>query len=230
MHVFYCTSFEKVNFRLDEGESQHAVKVLRLQAGDEILVMNGKGTIGKAQITLPHPKKCECKILEKTLVSRRSVHLHLAIAPTKLNDRMEWFLEKVTEIGVEEITPVICARSERRQTNHERFNKVLIAAMKQSNNAWLPVLNEQEEFIKFIDRNEPGYIAHCINTPRTPLKNATQTQNKITILIGPEGDFTEEEVHLAIQKNWMPVSLGGTRLRTETAGIVACHTISLLTC
>jgi 16S rRNA (uracil1498-N3)-methyltransferase len=228
MNVFYAPDISADLVMLDEGESQHAVKVLRLTAGDPILVMDGKGSICTAEITNPHHKKCECKVLEKSIAPQRPFHLHLAIAPTKLNDRMEWFLEKATEIGVEEITPVICARSERRQTNHERFNKVLVAAMKQSMNPWLPVLNEQEDLGKFLAQNEPGFIAHCMNTPRTALKNANLDSTRITILIGPEGDFTEAEILTALQKKWTPVSLGDTRLRTETAGIVACHTVTLL--
>jgi len=228
MNVFYSQFLNNEVLILNENESQHAVKVLRLNAGDRVLIMDGKGTICTAEITNPHHKKCECKILERNTSAKRSFHLHLAIAPTKLNDRMEWFLEKVTEIGVEEITPVICARSERRQTNHERFNKVLVAAMKQSMNPWLPVLNEQEDLSKFLSRQESGFIAHCVESVKTPLKNTNLSTDRITILIGPEGDFTEAEVQVAVQKGWIPVSLGDTRLRTETAGIVACHTVTLL--
>ena len=228
MNVFYAPNLENEVFVLDENESQHAVKVLRLNAGDFVLMMDGKGTVAKAAITILHPKKCECKMLESNTSGKRPFHLHLAIAPTKLNDRMEWFLEKVTEIGVEEITPLICARSERRQTNHERFSKVLVAAMKQSMNPWLPILNEQEDFMKFLSRKEPGFIAHCMEGNKTPLKNVDLQNENITILIGPEGDFTESELQAALSKKWTPVSLGDTRLRTETAGIVACHTITLL--
>ena len=228
MNVFYAPVLSNEVVVLDENESQHAVKVLRLSTGDQVLVMDGKGTIAKAEITLSHAKKCECRLLEKSISAKRRYHLHLAIAPTKLNDRMEWFLEKATEIGVEEITPLICAHSERRHTNHERFHKVLIAAMKQSMNPWLPVLNEQVDFAKFISRKETGFIAHCMESHKTPLKNVDLSSEKIIVLIGPEGDFSEAEVAAAIQKNWVPVSLGETRLRTETAGIVACHTITLL--
>ena len=228
MNIFYCHNVLGPVLLLDENESQHAVKVLRLSAGDHVLVMDGKGSICTAEIINPHHKKCECKVLEKSISPKRPFHLHLAIAPTKLNDRMEWFLEKAPEIGVEEITPVICARSERRQTNHERFNKVLVAAMKQSMNPWLPVLNEQQDLGKFLAQNEPGFIAHCMNSSRTALKNTNLDSTRITVLIGPEGDFTEAEVLTALQKQWTPVSLGETRLRPETAGLVACHTVTML--
>ena len=228
MNVFYTPFLNDDVFILDENESQHAVKVLRLNAGESVLVMDGKGTICKVIITNPHPRKCECKILERNVAMKRSFHLHIAIAPTKMNDRMEWFLEKATEIGVEEITPVICSRSERRQTNHERFQKVLMAAMKQSINPWLPILNEQEDLDKFLLGHEPGFIAHCMESEKSPLQKSDLSSERITILIGPEGDFTEAELKAATAKNWTPVSLGNTRLRTETAGIVACHTITLL--
>src|SRR5688572_21849623 len=168
MNVFYAPFVDNDVFILDENESQHAVKVLRLNAGEHVLVMDGKGTICNVIISNPHPKKCECKLLERNKTDKRPFHLHIAIAPTKMNDRMEWFLEKATEIGVEEITPVICDHSERRHTNHERFQKVLVAAMKQSLNPWLPILNEQEDLEKFLLRNEPGFIAHCMNGEKSP--------------------------------------------------------------
>ncbi len=229
MNVFYTPFLSKEIIILDESESLHAIKVLRLNSGDHILVMDGKGIISKAEIIKPHPKKCECKLLERNTAEKRPFHIHLAIAPTKLNDRMEWLLEKVTEIGVEEITPVICARSERRKINSDRFEKVLIASMKQSLNPFIPVLREPEIFDNFVSNSASGYIAHCNDTPRIPLKNADiDKRDTITILIGPEGDFTPAEVQLAVNKNWIPVSLGDNRLRTETAGMVACHTITLL--
>lgn len=181
-----------------------------------------------AEIVHPNHKKCEVKIIERQNTPPRSSYLHIAIAPTKINDRMEWFLEKATEIGIDEITPVICNRSERRQTNHDRFEKVLIAAMKQSMNPWLPRLNQQIDFSKFIEITKPGFIAHCMDTSKRPLKDLLPAKESITILIGPEGDFTEDEVAKAIEKDWQTVSLGESRLRTETAGLVACHTVNLL--
>ncbi len=228
MNVFYTTGILDDVVILDDAESHHAVKVLRMVSGDQLLILDGKGTTCRAEITNPHPKKCECKILEKSFREKRPVNLHIAIAPTKLNDRFEWFLEKATEIGIEEITPVICSRSERRQINHERYLKVLVAAMKQSRNPWLPVLNDPVDLIPFLAANQPGYIAHCMDGNKIPLKHANLTSSLVTILVGPEGDFTDAEVDTAVAGKWEPVSLGDTRLRTETAGIVACHTITLL--
>lgn len=227
MNIFYCPIITNDKVTLDETESQHAVKVLRLVEGDRIILFDGKGGKYEAEIDHPHHKKCRVSITKKEFISNRCFHLHIAIAPTKMNDRMEWFLEKATEIGIDEITPVICDRSERRATNHERFEKVLIAAMKQSMNPWLPLLNEQMDLKLFLEKSDPGFIAHCMESNKTLLKNCNFKENRYTILIGPEGDFTEAEVKLASDKKWKPVSLGESRLRTETAGIVACHTVNL---
>ncbi|MBL0341779.1 MAG: 16S rRNA (uracil(1498)-N(3))-methyltransferase [Bacteroidetes bacterium] len=228
MNIFYCPVIVDDNVTLDETESQHAVKVLRLVKGEHILLFDGIGGKYEGEIDQPHHKKCMVKITKKEFIAKGSFHLHMAIAPTKMNDRMEWFLEKATEIGIHEITPVICDRSERKNTNHDRFEKVLIAAMKQSMNPWLPVLHEQMDLKLFLEKTAPGFIAHCMKTEKSPLKNCILNQEKITILIGPEGDFSETEVVLASEKGWKPISLGDSRLRTETAGIVACHTVNLL--
>lgn len=228
MNIFYCPEITNDKVILDETESQHAIKVLRLVQGDRIILFDGKGGKYEGEIDQPHHKKCGVTITKKEFIPKRSFHLHIAIAPTKMNDRMEWFLEKATEIGVDEITPVISERSERRTINHDRFEKVLIAAMKQSMNPWLPVLNEQIEFKLFLEKTNPGFIAHCMETEKTPLKNCNFKQNNFTVLIGPEGDFTESEIRSAFDKEWKPISLGDSRLRTETAGIVACHTVNLL--
>ncbi len=228
MNVFYCSEIDNEIIALDESESLHATRVLRLLTGDKICILDGKGKKCIAEIVNPHHKKCECKIIEQAIVPPKTFHLHIAIAPTKMNDRMEWFLEKATEIGIDEITPVICNRSERRQTNHDRFEKVLIAAMKQSMNPWLPILNPQIDFNKFIELHPNGFIAHCNDSPKHPLKEKLPAKGEINLLIGPEGDFTMEEVNLAALAGWIPVSLGESRLRTETAGVVACHTVNLL--
>lgn len=228
MNIFYCSDIGSDIVILSESESHHAVKVLRMQTGDKIMILDGKGTIAKAEVLSLHPKSCECKVMEKTLFSSRPFHLHIAIAPTKLNDRFEWFLEKAAEIGAEEITPVICSRSERRQTNHERFCKVLLAATKQSMNPYMPVLNEQVEYDKFIATQVPGFIAHCYDGKKLLLKDVAINKKRITILVGPEGDFTETEINNALQKEWIAVSLGSTRLRTETAGVIAAHTVTLV--
>ena len=151
----------------------------------------------------------------------------MVVAPTKMNERFEWFLEKATEIGVHEITPIICDRSERKNIKNERFDKIILAAMKQSLQYFMPKLNEPISFKDFISQQHNGNlcIAHCEETDKKLLKNSIKPNEKYTILIGPEGDFSEKEIQLPIKNNYIPVSLGNTRLRTETAAVVACHSI-----
>jgi 16S rRNA (uracil1498-N3)-methyltransferase len=153
--------------------------------------------------------------------------LHLAVAPTKMNDRFEWFLEKATEIGIQEITPIICDRSERKVINLERFEKIVLSAMKQSNEMFLPKLNDAVSFKEFIKQKNQGlqFIAHCEETDKKSLKESLQPNENVTLLIGPEGDFSEKEIALALENNYKPVTLGNTRLRTETAAVVACHSV-----
>jgi 16S rRNA (uracil1498-N3)-methyltransferase len=218
MHLFYAPSVSENIFELDESESLHAVKVLRLKQGDEITLLDGKGGKYEAKISDARPKKCSFEILSKEKINPRPFHLHIAIAPTKSNERYEWFLEKATELGVEEITPVICERSERKAINHDRYEKILISAIKQSMNVFLPRLNVQTDFKSLIKSLQPGFLAYCgeHNSGLLWKKKMAQSAN---VLIGPEGDFSGEEVSLAIQAGWIPVSLGETRLRTETAGV-----------
>jgi 16S rRNA (uracil1498-N3)-methyltransferase len=154
----------------------------------------------------------------------------LAVAPTKMNDRYEWFLEKATEMGISEITPIICDHSERKFVKNDRFDKIIQSAMKQSAQVFLPKLNEPIAFKDFI-KNKPNgqlFIGHCEETDKKSLKNVLKPNTDVTILIGPEGDFSNKEIALAIENNYIPVSLGATRLRTETAAIVACHSVVLL--
>jgi 16S rRNA (uracil1498-N3)-methyltransferase len=153
--------------------------------------------------------------------------LHLVVAPTKMNDRYEWFLEKATEIGIQEITPIICDRSERKVINIERFEKIILSAMKQSNELYLPKLNPTISFKEFMKHKNKGLqlIAHCEETDKKTLKSVLQSNTDVTVLIGPEGDFSEKEIALALEQNYIPVSLGNTRLRTETAAVVACHSV-----
>jgi len=229
--MFYTPDIQTSLF-LPEEESQHAVKVLRLQTGDRIELIDGKGGYYKAEIIVPHHKRCEVRILETlTEFQKRPSHLHIAIAPTKSIERLEWFAEKATEIGIDEITPVICRFSERKIIKRDRLEKILISAMKQSLKAYLPKLNEQCTFEQFIKRadSEQRFIAHCHdeNNKKT-LSSLYVPQKNTTILIGPEGDFSPEEVEIALKKGFLPVSLGESRLRTETAGVVACHTVNLL--
>lgn len=231
--LFFTPEFdgEKSKFILPEEESQHAIKVLRMSAGERIHLINGKGGLFEAEITLPHPKRCEVNIISSTYnFGKRNCYLHIAIAPTKMNERMEWFLEKVTEIGIDEITPIICKHSERKEIKNLRMEKILIAAMKQSVKAYLPKLNEACSFDQFIKKfsADQKFIAHCHDGEKTLLKSAYNKGSNVLILIGPEGDFSIEEVTKCIENGYTPISLGSARLRTETAGIVACHTISLI--
>jgi 16S rRNA (uracil1498-N3)-methyltransferase len=229
--MFYTPDILSSPF-LPEEESLHAVKVLRLKAGDEIELLDGKGRIYQAKILYPHPKHCEVEILMSCEGDRNPpFHLHIAIAPTKNMDRMEWFAEKVTEIGISEITPVICRFSERKVIKHERLEKILVSAMKQSRQAYLPRLNPSCSFKDFVGRKISGQkvIGHCYEDNHKEYFSAHYIPlNDVTILIGPEGDFSEEEVKLAVKNGFTPVSLGNTRLRTETAGLAACHTALLL--
>ena len=229
MQLFYNPTINETteNFSFDKEESKHIIKVLRKKDTDILFVTNGLGLLFKTEITLASDNKCTVQIrsVEKTKPSK--FQLHLAVAPTKMNDRYEWFLEKATEIGVHEITPIICDRSERKVVNRERFEKIILTAMKQSNLLFLPKLNEALTFKEFVKRNKNGlhFIAHCEDTEKKTLKSLLKTNENITLLIGPEGDFSEKEIALALENNYIPVSLGNTRLRTETAAIVACHSV-----
>lgn len=229
MQLFYNPTINETteNFSFDKEESKHIIKVLRKKDSDILHVTNGLGYLFKTEITLASDNKCTVKIIsfEKTAPSK--FHLHLAVAPTKMNDRFEWFLEKATEIGIHEITPIICDRSERKVINNERFDKIILAAMKQSNELFLPKLNEAISFKEFVKQKQEGFkfIAHCEETNKKTLKSALEPNKNVTLLIGPEGDFTEKEIELALDSNYIPVSLGNTRLRTETAAIVACHSV-----
>ncbi|MCK7590898.1 16S rRNA (uracil(1498)-N(3))-methyltransferase [Subsaxibacter sp. CAU 1640] len=211
-------------------ESKHIVKVLRKSVGDELDITNGKGWLFKAQITLADIRNCIATISSKTFQDRRNYRLHLAVAPTKMNDRYEWFLEKATEIGIDTITPIICDHSERKVIKPDRFEKIIQSAMKQSNQLYLPTLNDAVSFKDFIKQDFEGalFIGHCEETQRKSLKNELKATQDITILIGPEGDFSVKEIEIALKHKFIPVTLGETRLRTETAAIVACHSVAFV--
>ncbi|MDY0090427.1 MAG: 16S rRNA (uracil(1498)-N(3))-methyltransferase [Flavobacteriaceae bacterium] len=232
MQLFYFSDINEdtYSFSFDKEESRHIHKVLRKKDGDTLFVTNGLGFIFKVKITLITDNKCIVKVISFEKTPLPKYHLHLAVAPTKMNERYEWFLEKATEIGIHEITPVICEHSERKVIKIERFGKILLSAMKQSNRYFLPKLNEPVSFKEFVKQNFDGqkFIAHCVETEKQTLKNALQPAQNVTVLIGPEGDFSEKEIDLALQNKYIPVSLGNTRLRTETAAVVACHTVVLL--
>lgn len=199
-----------------------------MKSGDEVLLLNGMGTQATGLITDPHHKRCGVKIISRNFSERSKPYLHIAIAPVKLNDRMEWFLEKVTEVGVDEITPVICHRSERKIINHDRYQKVLLSAMKQSMNRYLPILNQAVSFTQFVSHHEPGFIAHCLDGEKIPVRELHSVTTDITALIGPEGDFTPDEVKAAQLQGWKSLSLGANRLRTETAGIAVGLALKLV--
>lgn len=223
MHYFHVPApFELV---LPEEESLHASKVLRLQSGDEITLLDGKGGVYSAEITLPHAKRCGYKILSQYHLSTgRPYRLHVAIAPTKNMERLEWFVEKAVEIGVDEITPLICRYSERKQLKADRLEKIVLSACKQSVQAVFPVLNSLTSFDELVKdaQAECKTIAHCYAQEKADFRTISAKVADILILIGPEGDFSLEEVELAKAHGFVAVSLGDSRLRTETAGIMAC--------
>ncbi|KIA98570.1 16S rRNA methyltransferase [Flavobacterium sp. KMS] len=230
MQLFYNPNIDETTqeFSFDKEESKHIIKVLRKKDSDILHVTNGLGYLFETEITLASDNKCTVKIISVEKAQDPKYRLHLAVAPTKMNDRYEWFLEKATEIGIHEITPIICDRSERKVINIERFEKIILSAMKQSNELYLPKLNEAISFKEFVKRKNEGLqlIAHCEETDKKSLKSVLKPNENVTLLIGPEGDFSEKEIALAIENNFQPVSLGNTRLRTETAAMVACHSVA----
>lgn len=231
MHIFYTPDIKGDTYTLSEQESKHAVRVLRLKHNNEVKLTDGVGTMYTAKVADPHPKRCTLTVLSSlTEYGKRPYYLHIAIAPTKNIDRLEWFLEKATEIGIDEITPIVSSHSERKVVKEERLDKVIVAAMKQSIKGYKPVLNPLVGFSNFLKQERTGKlcIAHCNNTKKTTFKNMCEANKHITILIGPEGDFSETEVNEAIKVGAIPVSIGESRLRTETAGVIACHTLNLL--
>jgi 16S rRNA (uracil1498-N3)-methyltransferase len=229
MQLFYnpAISESTETFSFDKEESKHIIKVLRKKDTDILYVTNGLGILFKTEITLASDNKCTVQILSFEKIETPKYKLHLAVAPTKMNDRYEWFLEKATEIGIYEITPIFCDRSERKVINIERFEKIILSAMKQCNQMFLPKLNPAISLKEFIKKENAGLklIAHCEETNKKTLKSILQPTTDYTILIGPEGDFSNKEIQLALENNYLPVSLGETRLRTETAAVVACHSV-----
>lgn len=229
MQLFFNPDIDETTerFSFDKEESRHIIKVLRKKDSDILHVTNGFGLLFETQITLASDNKCIVEVLSITPAEKPKFHLHLAVAPTKMNDRFEWFLEKATEIGIQEITPIFCDRSERKVINRDRFEKIILSAMKQCNETFLPKLNEAVSFKDFIKQQQNGLqlIAHCEETDKKSLKEVLKPNEDVTILIGPEGDFSEKEIVLALENNYKPVTLGNTRLRTETAAVVACHSV-----
>lgn len=229
MQLFFNPNIDEKteSFSFDREESRHIIKVLRKKDSDILLVTNGSGLLFETQITLASDNKCTVEVLSVKNAEKPKYRLHLAVAPTKMNDRFEWFLEKATEIGIQEITPIFCDRSERKVINRDRFEKIILSAMKQCNETFLPKLNDAISFKEFIKQQNEGLqlIAHCEETDKKSLKEVLKPNEDVTILIGPEGDFSEKEIALALENNYKPVTLGNTRLRTETAAVVACHSV-----
>lgn len=232
MHLFYTPDINANTYTLNEEESNHCNKVLRLKQGDQVHLIDGVGGLYTAEIAEATKRAVHLNIIDKqTEFGKRNHHLHIAIAPTKNNDRLEWFLEKATEIGIDEVTPVICDRSERKIVKEDRLEKVVTSAVKQSLTAYHPKINAAVSFKDFIKQCEADdkMIAHCIDEEsRTPISAIITPHQKYLILIGPEGDFTPKEIELALQSGFKPVTLGNTRLRTETAGLAACFEVNYL--
>lgn len=228
-HPEVSENSKEVHFSREE--SKHIVKVLRKREGDRLHLTNGRGWIFETKITLAEPNNCSALITSSEKEPPAPYHLHLAVAPTKMNDRYEWFLEKATEIGIQEITPVICEHSERKVVKKDRFERVIQSALKQSLHSRFPVLHEPVNLNDFLKQDLQGtkFIAHCEDDkPRKLLSKALEKGSSAIILIGPEGDFSPQEIELAINNGWQAVSLGNSRLRTETAAVVACHTAALI--
>jgi 16S rRNA (uracil1498-N3)-methyltransferase len=229
MQLFYNPTINESysTFAFDKEESKHIIKVLRKKENDILHVTNGLGFLFTTKITIASDNKCTVEIVSFEKQETPKFRLHLAVAPTKMNERYEWFLEKATEIGIQEITPIICEHSERKVIKIDRFQKILESAMKQSLHYYLPKINEPISLKDFIRNEKKGqlFIAHCEETDKKSLKKELQPNEDVTILIGPEGDFSVKEIQLAIDNNFIPVSLGTTRLRTETAALVACHSV-----
>ena len=256
MNLFYAPDIAQTLY-LPEEESQHCVKVLRMKAGDRIHIIDGVGGLYEAEILESHPKRTQVSILsEQHEYGRRPFRLHLAVAPTKNIDRFEWFVEKATEIGFDELTPLCCRYSERKVIKPERIEKILVSAAKQSLKAYVPRLNPMTTFKEFISKyaseetecspklgelpkaegcvnssfltpHSSPFIAHCYDHPKQHLLHACPPASDVVVMVGPEGDFSEEEVELALRNSFQAITLGESRLRTETAGIVACHLVTI---
>lgn len=233
MQLFFNPNIDQDTQQItfDKIESRHIVKVLRKKEGDTVYITNGKGLLFRAKINIASDKKCLVTIFSIDEKKKEwDYKLHVAIAPTKNNDRLEWFLEKATEIGIDTITPIITQNSERKVIKKERLEKIILSAMKQSLKYHLPVLNDAMSFNEFLEQNpsKNTYIAHCYDGEKKHMKDLIKPQQSVTILIGPEGDFSQEEVSKSIDANYIPISLGEARLRTETAAVVAVQNIAFI--
>ena len=226
MHIFFAPGLTGKQFPLNEEESLHLSKVLRLKLGETVRLLDGAGGMFEGEIELVHQKNSVVGNLRRIQENaKRPYRLHVAASPTKMTERFEWFLEKATEIGIDEITPVICSRTERSVIKLVRMEKIVQAAMKQSMNALHPKINETvsfDQFLKSVSAASKGFIAHCIEGEKPLLVNGVNQIQDLTILVGPEGDFTPQEVQKAEAAGFTSVSLGESRLRAETAAVIVC--------
>ncbi|UII30577.1 16S rRNA (uracil(1498)-N(3))-methyltransferase [Fulvivirga ulvae] len=230
MAIFYQPEIPAGVHSLDQEESRHCVKVLRHTTGDTIKVLDGKGSIYEARITTASPKACAFEIINTITQDKPAHYIHIAIAPTKNLDRMEWFIEKAVEIGIQEISFLLCKNSERRILKTDRLERKAVSALKQSQGAHMPRINELLPYPDFITKvqEKRKYIAYVDFSNPAKLYHIAPPDDTYCILIGPEGDFTEDELELAIQNDFQKVSLGNSRLRTETAGLAACHMLNVI--
>jgi 16S rRNA (uracil1498-N3)-methyltransferase len=218
---FYTPDLSSATVQLGEDMSKHIVQVLRMAKGDQLQLTNGAGIKAVAVITDDNRKRCKVSIEQKTEVPASSKKITVAISLIKNASRFEWFLEKATELGVSEIIPLICERTEKEKFRPERLQQIIVSALLQSQQCWMPVLHEPRPFKDVVSDSKAAHklIAHCMNTEKNPLEDVGPSAATI-LLIGPEGDFTKSEIDLALQHGFLPVTLGSTRLRTETAGLV----------
>jgi 16S rRNA (uracil1498-N3)-methyltransferase len=228
MRRFYLADTSSDQLIFSEEESKHMIRVLRMTVGEHLEIVNGKGELITAQISDANPKKCTVSVEQRIQSAQKPPDFHLAIAPTKNMDRIEWLVEKATELGLAKISLIACKNSERTQVKTDRLEKIAVSAMKQSKHLFLPEILGLTKFDDFIAQHQFGYIAHCYDSPRQSLFHALNQPNA-PILIGPEGDFSLEEVNKATEKGYISVELGKTRLRTETAGLYACAMVKLKT-
>ena len=233
MHLFYTPDINPIHpqYFLTEEESKHAIRVLRLAVGSVVQLIDGRGGLYDAEIIDAHPKRTILQINKVTTpYQQRNHYLHIAIAPTKNIERLEWFLEKASEIGIDEISLIICQRSERKEAKAERLNKIITAAIKQSIKAYHPILNEPRSLTELLKQPFDGqkFIAHCEDDDKLNLKTTLETHCRYLILIGPEGDFARNEIDMALQNGFKAITLGNSRLRTETAALEACFEVNFL--
>ena len=232
MHLFLSNDTQGPYAQLSPDESRHCVRVLRMNVGDELWVTSGDGTMCRARITSPDDKGCEVEIVERIEnYQPRPFHLHIAVAPTKNNARLEWFIEKAVEIGIDRITPIICDHSERPSLKTDRLDKLALSAMKQSLRARRPVIDQPMKILDFLhnpDSHSQKFVCYCSGDDRHSLRQLYTPGSDALVLIGPEGDFSDREITTALQQGFQPVTLGDSRLRTETAALYATTVLNFM--